>query len=76
MSQRFTDAELAAEYWRAELDVATDGYSLNEEGCDWEIFSDPIIQQRQKTLHRFATLPHAHPQPNKPKPIPHRHRTK
>lgn len=60
MSQRFSDAELAAEYWRSEVDIATDGYSLAEEGTDWESFSDPIIQARQRTLFRFATLPHAH----------------
>lgn len=64
MSQRFSDAELAAEYWAAYSDyVRSSAQILYEEGS----MSNPHIMaahtkdhDRAATLHRFATLPHAH----------------
>lgn len=57
MSQRFSDAELAAEYWHA----------MYQRRIAKEIstaFSSPTqLKQRDREviiLHRFATLPHAH----------------
>ena len=55
MSQRFSDAELAAEYWYNEW--------LYER---LKFTGDPEVVQcdrQSETLHRFATLPHAH-EPN------------
>lgn len=53
MSQRFTDAELACEYWALEAEMA---YS---ESCIIGAAFDRLYDM-QETFHRFATLPHAH----------------
>lgn len=53
MSQRFTDAELAAEYWALEAEMA---YS---ESCIIGAEFDRLYDM-QEAFHRFATLPHAH----------------
>jgi hypothetical protein len=42
MAQRFTDAELAAEYWGADV---------------WDLHPD-VGCERMETIERFATLPH------------------
>lgn len=52
MSQRFTDAELAAEYWALETELA-----YGEERMTGEVWERTYA--RQETIHRFATLPHA-----------------
>lgn len=72
MSQRFTDAELAAEYWRAESDASVIA-EYNGPGNYWRTPSEPDANrdigweehdERRETLERFATLPHAHdPEP-------------
>ena len=53
-SKRFTDAECAAELWRAEAETTT--ASLNHcpecPGCQ-------AIVDEELTWHRFATRPHA-----------------
>lgn len=54
MSQRFSDAELAAEYWYAKArasSIEANGYSPHYHLADAE------------TFHRFATLPHAQDEP-------------
>lgn len=57
MSQRFSDAELAAEYWAIEAEMA---YS---ESCISGAAFDRLYDM-QEAFHRFATLPHAHdPEP-------------
>lgn len=66
MSQRFTDAELAAEYWRAVSDASTIA-EYNGPGNYWRTPSEPNANrdigweehdERRETLERFATLPH------------------
>lgn len=52
MSQRFTDAELAAEYWALETELA-----YGEERMTGEVWERTYA--RQETIHRFATLSHA-----------------
>lgn len=52
MSQRFTDAELAAEYWALETELA-----YGEERMTGEVWERTYA--RQEAIHRFATLPHA-----------------
>lgn len=68
MSQRFTEAELAAEYWRAEHDASTIA-EYNGPGDYWRTPSEPNgnrdigweeHDERRETIHRFAPLPHAH----------------
>lgn len=66
MSQRFSDAELAAEYWAAYSEhVRNSAQIIYEKGA----MDNPHVQAsfstgivRATTLHRFATLPHAHPE--------------
>ena len=64
MSQRFSDAELAAEYWFAsgEFNAGTEGYRVEWFGCETQFTrNDELRAQAQvETLHRFAILPHAH----------------
>ena len=58
--KRLTDAECAAEYWRAEGDhcLASEGYDI-----DW--FSGDLLRDEDiacdvhATWHRFAACPHA-----------------
>lgn len=58
--KRMTDAECAAEFWRAEGDhcLASEGYDI-----DW--FSGDLLRDEDiacdvhATWHRFATRPHA-----------------
>ena len=64
MSQRFSDAELAAEYWAAYSDHVRDSAQvLYEKGA---LDNKHIMSgfkrniERAETLYRFATLPHAH----------------
>jgi len=63
MSQRFSDAELAAEYWRAESD--NDWVSMMGRCADGNWDGSKVEHVNRKlVLHRFATLPHAHdPEP-------------
>ncbi|GGJ55961.1 hypothetical protein [Glutamicibacter ardleyensis] len=62
MSQRFTDAELAAEHWAKAWEIKCltgDGYSPEHALREGEI------------IYRFARLPHAHreqPDPNRTTP--------
>lgn len=71
MSQRFTDAELAAEYWAMHLEgqVAITqelSASCNEEHKRAEYWGEELgrIAPKLQALQRFATLPHAHdPEP-------------
>lgn len=63
MSQRFSDAELAAEWWRTQLDAFVIGeYNKTFEPSWSEI--DMADYERHgeiaRTIRRFATLPHAH----------------
>lgn len=51
MSQRFTDAELAAEMWRSKAQAT----ALEASG-----YSPHYRLAEAETFHRFATLPHAH----------------
>lgn len=64
MSQRFSDPELAAEYWRqnGDADLCSEGYRYGAYGREFE--SEEIENARLQALHRFATLPHA----NNPEP--------
>lgn len=58
--KHLTDAECAAEYWRAEGD-----HCLASEGYDIEWFSGDLLRDEDiacdvhATWHRFATRPHA-----------------
>jgi len=52
--KRFTDAELAAEYWAPNWITLPDA-DWDE---DYEASSAEMLR-RSATLHRFATLPHA-----------------
>lgn len=52
MSQRFTEAELAAEWWKAEY-ITERLYRVNDDRCEVE-------RLRAVTFERFALLPHAH----------------
>lgn len=58
-AKRLTNAELAAEYWRAQSDesVITEGYSWAEMCGGWNS-EEYETCQRAKTLLRFAALPH------------------
>ena len=66
MSQRFSDAELAAEWWRAANDWNAElyGFQTGDEP-QWrrgnnheERFEN--ADERLDIIERFATLPHAH----------------
>lgn len=70
MSQRFSDAELAAEYWRAEHDASIIA-EYNSPGTYWTTEHEPNENrdvyweehdERREAIERFATLPHAHPE--------------
>lgn len=70
MSQRFSDAELAAEYWMARTLQERYGGDLNSlTERDGPKLADRLFKlaekyaKRAEILHRFATLPHAH-EPN------------
>lgn len=65
MSQRFSDAELAAEYWRhnGDADLCSEGIRYGAYGRELE--SEEVENERLATLHRFATLPHG----NNPEPF-------
>lgn len=65
MSQRFSDAELACEWWRLETDLA----AISEYNCTHDDAWTNVDhgdyhrhQEIQDTFHRFATHPHAHPE--------------
>lgn len=53
MSKRFTDAELAAEYWRAEW---TFQYDARTAEGDWP--NGLGLTAKTKAFHRFVTTPH------------------
>lgn len=55
MSQRFTDAELAAESWKAGY-MTERLYRDNDDRYETEL-------ARAATLHRFAALPHGQDEP-------------
>lgn len=57
-AKRFTDTELAAEYWRAQGDesIICEGYSWTEMCGGWQV-SEFDATQRASTIRRFATLP-------------------
>ncbi|URC18088.1 hypothetical protein QEO76_gp49 [Arthrobacter phage Cole] len=57
-----TDAELAAEYWRAEADLATEAVGVYVEedrdgSCTWSL-GGMNVSLRLEALHRFGNLPH------------------
>ena len=58
VEKRFTDAELAAEYWRTSTDAAyiTEGITWKDMCDGWSANEDDALE-RYGTLHRFATLP-------------------
>ena len=64
MSQRFSDAELAAEFWFAfgEFCAGTEGLTVEWFGGRTRCTrNDELRAQTQvETLKRFAILPHAH----------------
>lgn len=66
MSQRFSDAELAAEFWFAsgEFNAGTEGYQVEWFGGETQFTRNDEIRAAHQvaTLKRFATLPHAHPE--------------
>ena len=69
MSQRFSDAELAAEYWAMHLEgqcAITQELSACAEGDESRsaYWGQELgrISPRLKTLKRFATIDHAHPE--------------
>lgn len=61
MSQRFTNAELAAEYWRATNDesIITEGYHWRNMVGEWKQTERDALC-RTETFKQFATLDHAH----------------
>ena len=63
MSQRFSDAELAAEFWRATHDesLITEGYHWRNMVGEWKQTERDALY-RTETFRQFATLPHAHPE--------------
>ncbi|MGN6653828.1 MAG: hypothetical protein ACTHJ9_00635 [Rhodanobacter sp.] len=58
--KRLTDTEVAAEYWRAELDWAliTEGYRWLGICEGWSA-DEASAKGRDQALRRFATMPHA-----------------
>ena len=56
MSQRFSDAELAAEWWRAMYRYRTAEQISSAFGSTVSVV---LREHEAATLHRFATLPHA-----------------
>ena len=68
LSKRLTDAEAAAEYWRALRDDEwedydmLDGYgppNIDPWGKEWWVRDGLANEARFATWHRLATLPHA-----------------
>ena len=59
MSQRFSDAELAAEYWRAMYQYRVAENLITAFGSTVGVV---LREHEAETLRRFATLPHAHPE--------------
>lgn len=69
MSQRFTEAELAAEYWAAmcfsqvSINLANKPGTPDIEYVERVALADDAVS-KAGAFHRFATLPHAHdPEP-------------
>lgn len=66
MSRRFSDAELAAEYWYAsgEFNAGTEGLTVEWFGgtTRFTLEDERHAALQLATLKRFATLPHAHPE--------------
>lgn len=61
MSQRFSDAELAAEKWYAMYQLRVAEGIVSAFGTTTNLV---LREHEAETLHRFATLPHAHdPEP-------------
>jgi hypothetical protein len=56
--KRLTPAELAAEYWRSEADWRNAYRSAPMPGIDQWAANQFDARDRERTLHRFATLPH------------------
>ena len=56
--KRFSDAELSAEAWRAEADWRNAYRSAPMPGIDQWAANQFDAHDRERTLHRFATLPH------------------
>lgn len=63
MSQRFSDAEIAAELWHAMY-----LYRIAEDlsTAFGSIVSLVLREHEASTISRFATLPHAHPEQSDP----------
>ena len=66
--KRLTDAECAAEYWRALREDEWDDYLLDDGygppnidpwGKEWWSCAGTANEERLNTWHRFATHPHA-----------------
>lgn len=60
MSQRFSDAELAAEKWYAMYRLRVAEGIVSAFGTTTNLV---LREHEAETLHRFATLPHAHEEP-------------
>ena len=58
--KRFTDSELAAETWRAEADWRNAYRSAPMPGIGQWAANQFAAHDRERTLYRLATLPHAH----------------
>lgn len=58
--KRFTESELAAEYWRSREDktLIIEGITWESMADDWSI-SEADALDREYVLDAFATLPHA-----------------
>ena len=67
MSKRFSDAELAAEFWFAfgEFSAGTEGLTVEWFGGRTRFTRNDELRAEHQvaTLKRFATLPHAHEEP-------------
>lgn len=59
MSQRFSDAELAAEYWLAMYHYRVAENLITAFGSTVGVV---LREHEVETVRRFATLPHAHPE--------------
>ena len=60
--KRFTDAELAAEFWKHEdtFNLIAEGYGVETFGTDYACGSshEELARDRLRTIERFATHPH------------------
>jgi len=56
--KRFSDAELAAEYWRknGDFESCAEGYSVANDGYSYEW--EHVEAARLSIIRRFATIPH------------------